>query len=506
MPRTCFFLLLLTLAACATTPAGNTGDNPNNILAPDNPLDEVPAITDLNKLTHSPEEARNFIVRREALSVGFVNYIDPTRTELVSREFTGETVIFRLDNTGDTGPLWQAAADRAGEMVTEYGWPEAEAKWEPVPEAHVALVKIESIGIPAGAKAGDDIPVRISLTGNASDVRGGFVYTSPLRNKLGRTVAYLREGYLPINPKNAVTEEQKEDAKLMEKRDGAGRVTFILRRGVKLSNTVRADDLTADQIVMPLTREVTPGKRDYKRTLSAELVPQVIPQIEKLMAELTPVPLPCKVIAQDDNLIVTPLGVREVSLRQVFERLQTLRVTIEPQNNVVVIFDEQVVRVAVYGPVRHRLLLRDVAMTVDPFSRKAAGGKAMPLKFRVNCRIVKRAEPGKDRQYGFPTAEDLRTKRQPDGNLGQVRLAWSTWDDKGNMLTDGIDILDSTDISDILRLLWTRGMGPAEALAFVLEAHDALAISCELGFNWRKVNVDEMRREMEEDTKAARNG
>lgn len=495
--------MLLLLAACATTPPADP--NGNKPIQPDSADEGEPAIVDLNNLKHTPEEARAFIVRREALKVGLINYIDPTRAELVSREFTGETVIFRLDNTGDTGPLWDAAADRAAEMVAEYGWPEAEAKWEPVPEAHVALVKIESIGIPAGARGGDDIPVRITLSGNASDIRGGFVYTSPLRNKLGRTVAYLREGYLPMHPAKAVTDEQKEDSKLLEKRDGAGRVTFLLRRGVKLSNLVQQDDLTADQIILPLTRETFPGSGRFKRTLSAELVPQVIPQIEKQMAELKPVPLPVKVIEQGDTLVVTPLGVREATLRQVFERLQSLSVTIAPQNNVIVIFDEQIVRVAVYGPVRYRLLLRDVAMTVDPFSRNS-GGRPQPLKFRVNCRLVRRAEPGTSRRYGIHTAETLRQGKPPDGNLGQVRLAWSRWDDKNNMVAEGIDLLDSTDVGDILRLLWTRGMRPAEALAFVLEAHDSLSLSCELGFNWRKVDVKAMEAEMNSDIAAARNG
>lgn len=498
-------LLCLSVAACATAPVDPDNGKPAQV-GPDE-VDEGPAEPiDLSKLTHTPQEARNFIVRKEALSVGLVNYIDPTRTELISREFTGETVVFRLDNTGDTGPLWTAAADRGGEMVSEYDWPEAEARWEAATEAHVALVRLESIGIPAGAKAGDDIPVRIVLTGNASDIRGGYVYKTPLRNKRGRTVAFLKQGYLPMKPESAETSEQKAESELMERRDGTARVTFILRKGVKLAANVKDDDLTADQIIMPLTREVQPGSGQYKRTLSAELLPQVVPQIEKAMGELVPVPLPCKVTDQGDNLIVTPLGVREVSLRQVFERLQTLRVQIVPQNNVIVIFDEAVVRVAVYGPVRYRLLLRDVAMTVDPFTRNQQGVKPQPLRFRVNCRVVKRAEPGTSRRYGIPTADDVRAGTRPDGNLGQVRLAWSVWNEKGDMVQDGTDTLESSDVSDILRHLWTRGMKPAEVLAFVLEAHDALALSCELGFNWRKVDVDAMRADMEKDAAAARNG
>lgn len=490
---------LLLIAACAaTTPAGNGPD----------PLPEEPGtegedgeagLGGLAKLSHTPDEARRFIRRYPSLKVGLVNYIDPARTELVSREFTGETVVFRLDNTGDTGPLWTAAADRAGEMVGEYGWPEAEARWEAATEAHVAMVRLESIGIPAGAKAGDDIPVRVVLTGNASDIRGGYVYKTPLRNKRGRTVAFLKQGYLPLKKEAAVTAEQKEEADLMERRDGTARVTFILRKGVRLAANVKDDDLTADQIIMPLTREISPGSGKFKRTLSGELVPQVLPQIEAQMAALQPQPFPCKAAQQDDKLIVTPLGVREASLRQVFERLQTLRVHIEPRNNVVVVFDEEIVRVAIYGPLRHRLLIRDVALTVDPFSKNDPQRKPEPLKFRVSCRVTRRAEAGSSRRYGIASAEQIRAGQKPDGHLGQVRLAWSRWNDKGDMVAEGTDVLDSTDISDILRLLWTRGMGPAEVLSFVLEAHDSLALSCELGFNWRKVDVDAMRREMEAD-------
>ncbi len=502
MSRRLVCLAFLLVAACATTAAGPDDTARRAALAPDHPEDEAGTPVDLTRLSHSPQEARRFIVRREALKVGLVNYIDPTRTELVSRQFTGETVVFKLDNTGDTGPLWDAAADRAAEMVSEYGWPEAQLKWEPVPEGRVALVRVESIGIPAGARAGDDVPVRVVLLGNASEIRGGYVYPTPLRNKLGRTVAYLREGYLPIHPKDAVTDEQREDAKLMEKRDGVGRVTFLLRKGVRLAGNVRADDLTADQIIMPLTREIEPGSGKFRRTLSAELVPQVITQIEHLMAEAK---LPCKATTEGDNLIVTPLGVREATLRQVFERIQSLSVTITPQNQVIVVFDEEVVRVVIYGPVKHRLLIRDVAMTVDPFTRNSTMSSPQPLRFRVHCRVLKRADPGSSRRYGIPNAEEAAAGRRPDGDLGRVRLSWSRWDEKGRMVADGTDEIGTTDLGDILRVLWTRGMGPAEALAFVLEAKESLALSCELGFNWRKVDVDALRREMEADTAASRN-
>lgn len=487
--------------ACATPGTGPADTRPVN---PVDERDETEAgLSGRGKLAHTPQEAAKFIRRYASLSVGLVNYIDPARTQLVGREFTGETVVFRLDNTGDTGPLWTAAADRAGEMVEEYAWPEAEARWESATEAHVAMVRLESIGIPAGAKAGDDIPVRIVLTGNASDIRGGFVYKTPLRNKRGRTVAFLKQGYLPLKPQDAVTPEQKAEAALMERRDGAARVTFILRKGVRLAAHVKDDDLTADQIIMPLTREISPGSGKFKRTLSSDLVPQVLPQIERQMAELKPTPFPCKAVQQDDNLVVTPLGVRETSLRQVFERLQTLRVRIEPRSNVIVVFDEQLVRVAIYGPPRHRMLIRDVALTVDPFTRADPARKPEPLRFRVSCRVVRRAEAGSSRRYGVPNNEEARAGTRPDGHLGQVRLAWSRWDEKGVMIADGTDVVDSSDVCDVLRHLWTRGMGPAEVLAFVMEAHDSLALSCELGFNWMKVDVEAMRKEMEADIKDA---
>ncbi|MBK9974149.1 MAG: hypothetical protein IPP14_05190 [Planctomycetes bacterium] len=492
-------LLLLLLAACATTPAGNgTSDQPGQP-GKEEIGEEEAGLAGLRKFKHTEQEARQFIRRYDGLSVGLVNYIDPGRTELISREFTGETVVFRLDNCGDTGPLWEAAASRAGEMVTEYGWPLVEAGNEYAHETHIALVKLESMGIPAGSRAGDLIPVRAIMVGNASDIRGGYIYNTPLKNKLGKTVAILKQGYLPLPPEKAVSEEQKRESRLAERREGAGRVSFVLRAAAVLAANIRDDELTADQIIMPLTREVSPGSREFFRTMSAELVAQVIPQIEDLMAKSKPEPLPCRAHQQGDNLVITPLGVRETSLRMIFERLQTLRVKIEPRSNVIVVFDEAIVRVAIYGLPRYRFMIRDVAMTTDPFTRNKENVKPQLLRFRVNCRVLRRADPGTSRQYGVPTAQDLQRGVKPDGDKGRVRLAWSRWTEKGDMEKDGVDELETTDISEVLRFLWTKQMKPAEVLAFVLEAHDSLAISCELGFNWRKVDVDAMRREMEDD-------
>ncbi len=73
-----------------------------------------------------------------------------------------------------------------------------------------------------------------------------------------------------------------------------------------------------------------------------------------------------------------------------------------------------------------------------------------------------------------------------------MRLSWSTWDKKGNMQDDGVDELDSSDFTDILRFLWTRGMGPREVLAFVVEAEQSFGLAAELGFNYRKVDLDKL--------------
>lgn len=487
--RLALFLLVILIAACTGPGTGPDGGHDPGGHEPD---EGDAGLSGVTRFSHTEKEARQFVRRFESLSVGLVNYIDPTRTELISREFSAESVIFRLDSTGDTGPLWTAANDRAAEMTDDYGWPAAELINEYAPDGHMALVKLESIGIPAGARTGDLIPVRITLAGNATDIRGGYVYKTPLRNRQGRTIAMLKQGYLPMAPEKAVTAEQKQEAALLERRDSGGKAAFIYRAGVQLVANVGAGELTADKIVMPLSREIEPGKGEFKRTLSAELVPQVLPQIEKAMKDLG---TPCQAVYDANNIVVTPLGVRELTLRQVFERIQSLRVTITPRSNVVIIFDDAVMRIALYGPAQHRMLIRDFALTVDPFTRNKPGVKPQPLHFRVSCQIVSRAEPGKSGRYGIPNAEEAKAGLTPDGNLGQVRLSWSRWNRDGDRAAEGTDTLNSTDLSDVLRFLWTRGMNPAEALGFVLEANDALALACELGFNWRKLDINRLATE-----------
>jgi len=486
---------VLLLAACANPPA-----NANN--QPDANGDERP----LNIHTATPDEetAARFIRRYPSLAVGLVNYFEPSRAQLVSREFSAETIVWRLDSTGDSGGLYDAAIDRAAELTVKNGWPESEISSEYYPEGHVALVTVESLGVPAGARKGDYIPVRIRPKGNAYDIRAGYLYPTPLRNKEGKTVAMLERGSLPLNadyyydedgnfipdpelPKGVepLTLEQIEDAKNLEVRDSAAGPSFILRKGCKLLADVSDDELVSDHIVLPLLREVEEGpyKKDV-RTLSAELVPDAIASIKKEMKALG---VEVKVIAEGDNLVIKPIGVREKTLLQVFEDLQGIRVELSPRNNVIVVFDEQLFRVAVYGPVKHRFMLDTVTLTTDPFTRD----KAVPyqLPFRVSCRVLERAKPGKSGKYGIPDAEDVRKGVTPDGHKGRVRLSWSTWR-KGALDTEGTDELDTTDFTDILRFLWTKGMGPREVLAFVVEAEQNLALSAELGFNYRKVDLD----------------
>lgn len=490
-------MFLLLLAACAAPPANNTGTDDGGEDAP----------LQFDKLRHDTKEAEAFIRRYQSLKVGLINYFDPAEVELVSREFAAETVVFQLDSTGDTGLLYNASAERAVELMEDNGWPESEIKSEPDIQGHMALVRVESIGIPAGARSGDYIPVRIRILGNAYDIRAGFVYPTPLRNSLGRTVAILERGYLPLNADkyfNAdgtlkadpdlaeneypLTREQIEDARNLEKRDSAGGLSFILRKGVKLAADVKDTELVADRIILPMVREVESGGYVKKqRTLSAELVPDAIVSIRKEMGELG---VNVKVEASGDNLIVTPIGVRELSLRQIFELLRGIRVELAPRNSVIVVFDENKKRVAVYGPLEHRLLLDTVSLTTDPFTRGT--GKPYQLPFRVSCRLLKRAEPGRSGRYGIPSADELKRGITPDGNLGSVKLSWSRWDKRGDMLDDGTIELETSDFTDVLRYLWTKGMGPREVLAFVYEAESSFALSAELGFNYRKVDLNSL--------------
>lgn len=487
-------LLLCLLAACGNPrPANNAGavdENGDTQLNPES-------------LPRDAKTAEAFIRRYEALAVGLVNYFEPARVELISREFSAETVVFRLDSTGDTGPLFDATIDRAAELTVNNGWPDSEVVSESQREGHLALISVESLGVPAGARTGDYIPVRIRLQGNAYDIRAGFIYPTPLRNKQGRTVAMLERGYLPLNADayydedgkrlvepllkpgdEPLTEEQIVDAQNLERRDTAGATTFFLRRGCKLVADVSDDELVADHIVLPLVREVEEhGFKRLERTMSAELVPDAVKSIRLQMKELHGIDV--KVEAQGDKIVVTPLGVREQTLLQVFELLQGVRVELTPRNNVVVVFDEDRFRVAVYGPVKHRFLYDTVTLTTDPLTRDLADRKPYQLPFRVSCRVLERAKPGNSGKYGIP---DVIGGPKPDGSTGRVRLSWSTWED-GKLETEGMDELDTTDFTDILRFLWTKGMGPIEVLGFVVEASEGRALSAELGFNYRKVNL-----------------
>lgn len=498
--RTFLPVLVLALAACTTTPpANNSGESPDN---------GANVSRDPTKIKGTSEEAEKFIRRYPALQVGFINYFDPARTELISREFSAETVVFQLGETGDTGGILDATAERAVELMEKNGWNEAEISNEAAYEGHLALIQVESIGIPAGARTGDYIPVRIRLLGNAHDIRGGFIYTTPLRNNLGRTVAILERGYLPFNADKyfdengniiepelgpdeyPLTREQIEDSKNLVRQDNPGGITFTLRKGVKLVADVSDDELVADRIILPLTREVEEGGFVKEvRTMSPELVPDAIDSIKKGMEEQG---LPVKVRAQDKQLVVTPIGVRDETLRQVYEILKGIRVELKPRNNVIVIFDEQNHRVAVYGPLKHRFLIDTVTLNSDPFTRGSRNPYILP--FRVSCRVLERADPGRSGKYGVPDADDVRRGVTPDGNKGRVRVSWTTYDSDGDLDKEGSTELDTTDFTDILRFLWTKGMRPYEVLAFILEAKQTFALSAELGLNYMKVDLDKLAR------------
>ena len=497
MIRACIpaaLLLSLLVAACTTTtPAGNNRPNNTGGTADTDVPYATTGPTSAKQLTHSPEEAVQFIRRYEYLSVGLINYYDPGKTELISREFTGESVVFRLDNTGDNGMFHTAAVERAVELMDENGWPEAHLKHENSREQHMALVRIESIGIPAGARAGDTIPVRIVCLGDATDIRGGYIYPTPLRNKLGKTIAVMPGTTLPLNPakfkEGELTPEQLQEAKLIERRDmgtGTGAV-FILRAAAKLSSNISTDDLSSDQIILDLIREVSvEGKKEPERvrTLSSELVPDVLESIRREMGLLG---FTVEAEERQDKLVIKPVGVREASLREVYQVLEGIRVVVRPRNRIIVVFDENLFRVAMYGPVQHRMLLDSVSMTVDPFTEN----KPVPyqLPFRVSCRVLQRAEPGRSKQFGVANAEDERLGRKPDGHKGRVRLTWSRWKD-GKVVEDKEEEFDTTDISEILRILWVRGMGPREVLGFVVRAEATMAVNAELGFNYRKVDME----------------
>lgn len=493
-------MLLCLLAACTTSqPTDNDNGSGPTISRPE--------------FRQDAGGAELFIRRYEALRVGLVNYFEPSRVDLVSREFSAESIVFQLDNTGDTGALYEATAERAVDLTEANGWPLSEVNNEADIEGHLALVRIESIGIPAGARTGDYIPVRIRLIGNAYDIRAGFMYPTPMRNSLGKTVAMIERMYLPLNAdkyfdkttgkriegepelepdEEPLTEEQIADSLNLTRHVAPGGTSFTLRTGVRLLADISDTELVADRIVLPLMREVEDkGYTKLIRTMSAELVPDALVSIEEEMAAKG---LPVTAVASGDNIIVTPIGVRDLTLRQIYEVLAGVSVNLRPRRNVIVVFDDDLWRLATYGPVRHRFLLDTVSFTTDPFTRDDPNVEPYQLPFRVSCRLLERASPGRSRQYGIPTADDVRNGVTPDGHKGRVRLSWSTWKD-GRVVTEGVDELDSSDFTDVLRFLWTKGMGPREVLAFVYEATNSLALAAELGFNYRQVDLDKLARE-----------
>ena len=475
-----FLLAIVLLTACTSAPTSNQPDNP------------APAPSAGTGYRHTAEEAEQFIRRFEGLSVGLVNYFHPGRVELVSREFSAETVVFRLNSTGDTGEFHTASVDLATDLAIKL-WEHTAVGNEVLEVSHLATIRISSIGVPANSKAGDTIPVKIELKGDASDIHGGYIYTTPLRNKLGRTVAVLREGYLPFSlkdmPEDQITPDQRADAENLQVRQGATGPWFLLRKGVQLAADVTADDLTSDQIILPLVREVPndQGGTRIVRSITADMIPDVMDDITRQMAESGS---PVKVEHAPGRLIVTPLGVRELSLRQVYERVEQLRVEVKPRNNLIIVFDNQLHRVAIYGPTEQRFLIDHVMLSTDPFTRDKPGGPFL-LPFRVSCRVLEKAERGNSGKFGIPDARDVERGITPDGHQGRVRLTWSKWKD-GRMVSEGAEEMPTTDLSEVLRRLWVLGMGPLEVLGFVQEADNSFAINAELGLNYQKTDLERL--------------
>lgn len=480
--------ILLALAGCSNTrskPGNSGGDNPDG--------------QKKIEYTRTPEEAAQFIRRYPSLGTGIVNYFDPAEVKLLERRFSGETVIFRLDNTGDGGVLYTAAIERAAEFADKYHWPQEAMNYESpgATEYHVALVGFESMSIPTGAKAGDFIPVRIYLRGDASDIRGGFLYPTPLRNKAGKTVGFVKKGYLPLNPdkyeEGELTAEQIEDAKNLTFTEVDGSTTIVLRNTVILAADVSLDDLSSDQIILPLKRDVTVYDAELGRyverrvkSLSADLVPDVLAEIKRGMKKHG-----FDVVAEhiDDQIVVTPTGVYEETLRQIKEVLESLRVTVSPKNNIVIVFNENNGEISVFGPPRHRFLYGDVFLTTDPFTRNRKGKIPHSLRFRLSCRVTERAVAGESRKYGHDDGKGGLV----DGHPGKIRLSWTRYDMKNELIEEGVDVLNTTDVSDILRHLWTRGISPYEALAFVYEAKSNMSLTVEMGLNYRAFDFDALR-------------
>ena len=505
MRLTVICALALLLAACASTPTSN-GGSPDDV-----------GFT-LNGVVHSRATAERFIIRKLAYEAGLVNYVDPRRAKLVTRELTGESVVFRLDNTGDRSEFHQATIERASELALALAWPDVMIDQEQDREGHLAYVRVESIGMPADVGRGTTLPVRIVCIGDATDIRGGYLYRTPVKNKLGRTIAVWEGGYLPAagelpgqrdgkpvkNPlidsrtgKQAIDPDTQEPQweEALERRQSLGRATYILREGFKISTTVPSDELSAESIELPMDRIIDESENSYAYPVSADLVPELIRGIEEAMKAKG---VACRVEAEGiKKLIVTPLGVREKSLQQVFDDLQTIKLEFVPRNHVIIVFDEELQRVVLYGPLSRRFLIDDVQLGTDPFTvgtfdpQTGKPRKPEELPFKVSCRVIQRAKPGKSGQYGVADEEGRAAHVKPDGDKGKVHLSWTLRDKDGSLINEGEEDLDSADIADILRHLWMRGMGPREVLGFCVVAKDKPALLAELGFNPRRVRIDE---------------
>jgi hypothetical protein len=190
-----------------------------------------------------------------------------------------------------------------------------------------------------------------------------------------------------------------------------------------------------------------------------------------------------------------PLGVREKSLDEVFEDLQAVSITFTPRNSVIIVFDDDRQRVVLYGPVERRFLFDDVTLGTDPFTLDSVDPvthKARPpqqLPFKVTCRVLRRAQPGKSGKYGIPTQADVDAGVKPDGDKGAVHLNWSL--ETSALSREGEIDLESSDIADVLRYLWAQGMAPREVVGFCVVAKDKPALLAELGFNPRRFRDDQ---------------
>lgn len=496
--------LVLLLAACASTPSNNGGtDSSDETVMRDG-------------IAHNRATAEQFIVRTRDFRAGLIDYVDPRRATLTTRSLTAESVVFRLDNTGDTRDFHKAAIDRASELAVANDWPPAMLEQEEDREGHLAYVKIETVGMPTGATQGSTLPVRIVCLGDASDIRGGYLYPTPLLNSLGRTIAFFLGGYLPAahelpgerdgkpvkNPlidartgKQAIDPETKQPLweEAFERRQSLGRVSYILREGFKVASTVPDEELSAETIELPMDRIIDAERGKYFLPVSADMIPELVRGVETEMAERG---IPCKVSAVGTRtLTVMPLGVREKTLNEVFEDLQAISITFTPRNNVIIVFDDDRQRVVLYGPVERRFLFDDVTLGTDPFSidsvdpvtRKPRPAQQLP--FKVTCRLLRRANPGKSGKYGIPTQADVDAGVKPDGDKGAVHLNWTL--ETKELSREGEIDLESSDIADILRYLWAQGMAPREVVGFCVVAKDKPSVLAELGFNPRRFREEE---------------